>query len=187
MSEHFKYPNNFIEDQFVPYFEEQELQNLVKNLGKQISEKYKGKELVVIGVLKGSMIFTADLLREVNGVEVVVDFIKIQSVGRSEENAGTITLQKDIKTDISGKNVLIVEDIVDKGRALDFIMKRLEASSPKSIEVITLFDKPYMRKVNVPLHYVGQKIDLLFIVGYGMDLDDYGRNLREVYYLKYPN
>ncbi len=187
MSEHFKYPNNFIEDQFVPYFKEEELKNLVKDLGRKISKKYKGQDLVIIGVLKGSLTFMADLCREIQGVEVVVDFVKIQSVGRSEQSDGTISLQKDVKTDLLNKNILIVEDIVDKGRALDFIIKRVNASQPKNVEVITLFDKPYMRKVKVPLDYIGQKIDLLFIVGYGMDLDDYGRNLKEVYYLKYPN
>lgn len=187
MDEHFKYPNEFIEDQFVPYFKENELQSLVRNLAEQINNKYKGQELVVIGVLKGSLCFITDLLKEIKGVEIIVDFIKISATGRSETSNGTISLSKDLKTDVNGKSVLIVEDIIDSGRALDFIKRRVKLSNPKSVEVITLFDKPYQRKTEVKIDYIGKTIEDLFIVGYGMDLEEYGRNLREVYYLKYPN
>lgn len=182
-----KFPSSFVSSQFVDYIDANEIKGAVATLGNTLSQKYQGQDLVLIGVLKGSMVFLADLAREIKGVKVYVDFVKLQAVGRSKENHGTITISKDITTNIMDRNVVIVEEIVDTGRALSFLKKRLQLSSPKSLEVITLFDKPYKRAVNIQPDLTGKKIDDQFIVGYGLDLEDYGRNFEQVYYLKYPN
>src|SRR5690606_28332658 len=152
-----------------------------------LSQKYQDQDLVLIGVLKGSSVFLADLAREIKGVKVYIDFVKLQAIGRSKESHGSITMSKDITTNLMDRNVVIVEEIVDTGRALSVLKKRIMLSSPRSLEVVTLFDKPYKRAVNIQPDLTGKKIDDQFIVGYGLDLDDYGRNFQQVYYLKYPN
>jgi len=182
-----KFPSTFVSNQFVKYIDQKEIKSYIEALGNAISQKYRDQDLVLIGVLKGSMIFLADLIREIKGVKVYVDFVKLQAVGRSKENHGTITITKDITTNLMDRNVLIVEEIVDTGRALSFLIKRIQLSSPRTLEVISLFDKPYKRAVNIQPSLTGKKIDDQFIVGYGLDLEDYGRNFEEIYYLKYPN
>jgi hypoxanthine phosphoribosyltransferase len=182
-----KFPSTFVSSQFVKYIDQKEIKGMVETLGNSLSKKYEGQELVLIGVLKGSMVFLADLVREIKGVKVYVDFVKLQAVGRSKENHGTITITKDITTNLLDRNVLIVEEIVDTGRALSFLKKRIQLSSPRSLEIVSLFDKPYKRAVNIQPDMTGKKIDDQFIVGYGLDLEDYGRNFEQLYYLKYPN
>lgn len=182
-----KFPSSFVSSQFVKYIDGKEIKSIVETLGNTLSQKYQGQDLVLIGVLKGSMVFLADLVREIKGVKVYVDFVKLQAVGRSKENHGTITISKDISTNLMDRNVVIVEEIVDTGRALSFLKKRLMLSSPRSLEVVTLFDKPYKRAVNVQPDLTGKKIADQFIVGYGLDLEDFGRNFEQLYYLRYPN
>lgn len=182
-----KFPSTFVSNQFVNYIDAKEIKGIVEALGNTLSQKYQGQDLVLIGVLKGSMVFLADLVREIKGVKVYVDFVKLQAVGRSKENHGTITISKDFTTNVMDRNVVIVEEIVDTGRALSFLKKRIQLASPRSLEVITLFDKPYKRAVNIQPDLTGKKIDDQFIVGYGLDLEDYGRNFEQLYYLKYPN
>ncbi|MFP5386776.1 MAG: hypoxanthine phosphoribosyltransferase [Bacteriovoracia bacterium] len=185
--EKYKFPSSFVSSQFVKYIDEKEIKGIVEALGNTLSQKYQGQDLVLIGVLKGSMVFLADLIREIKGVKVYVDFVRLQAVGRSKENHGTITISKDITTNLMDRNVVIVEEIVDTGRALSFLKKRIMLSSPRSLEVITLFDKPYKRTVNIQPDLTGKKIEDQFIVGYGLDLEDYGRNFEQIFYLKYPN
>lgn len=132
MDEKNKFPSTFISSQFVNYIDSNEIKGIVEALGNTLSQKYQGQDLVLIGVLKGSMVFLADLVREIKGVKVYVDFVKLQAVGRSKENHGTITISKDITTNIMDRNVVIVEEIVDTGRALNFLKKRLQLSSPRS-------------------------------------------------------
>lgn len=182
-----KFPSSFVSSQFVKYIDHKEIKGIVETLGNTLSKKYAGQDLVLIGVLKGSMTILADLVREIKGVKVYVDFVKIQAIGRSKESHGTITITKDITTNIMDRNVVIVEEVVDTGRALHFLKKRLQLSSPRSLEIVTLFDKPYRRAVNIQPDLVGKKIEDQFIVGYGLDLEDYGRNFDNLYYLKYPN
>jgi len=182
-----KFPSSFVSNQFVKYIDQKEIKSYIETLGNTISQKYKNQDLILIGVLKGSMIFLADLIREIKGVKVYVDFVKLQAVGRGKENHGTITISKDITTNLMDRNVLIVEEIVDTGRALSFLIKRIQLSSPRTLEVISLFDKPYKRAVNIQPSLTGKKIEDQFVVGYGLDLEDYGRNFEEIYYLKYPN
>ncbi len=187
MSELLKFPSGFVSEQFVEYIDEKEVQTVVESLGHTISQKYKGQELVLVGLLKGSMVFMADLVRHIKNVKVYVDFMKVEAVGRTKESNGTIVITKDLGSDILNKNVLIVEEVIDTGRALNFVKDRLAQAGPSNIEVITLFDKPYKRAVPVKADYIGKQIEDQFIVGYGLDLDQYGRNFSEVYYLKYPN
>jgi hypoxanthine phosphoribosyltransferase len=182
-----KFPSTFVSSQFVKYIDGKEIRGIVEALGNTLSQKYQGQDLVLIGVLKGSMVFLADLVREIKGVKVYVDFVRLQAVGRSKENHGTITMSKDFTTNLMDRNVIIVEEVVDTGRALSFLKKRIMLSSPRSLEVITLFDKPYKRTVNIQPDMVGKKIEDQFIVGFGLDLEDYGRNFEQLYYLKYPN
>ncbi len=187
MNEINKFPNSFVSDQFVPYITAKEVETIVDSLAHTISQKYQGEELVLVGALKGSTPFLSDLMKKIKNVKVYVDFVKLSAVGRSKENNGTIILSKDLKTNILDKNVLIVEEIIDTGRALYFLKNRLTQASPRNIEVITLFDKPYKRAVPIKADYIGKQIEDQFIVGYGLDLDEYGRNFSEIYYLKYPN
>ena len=120
-----KFPSTFVSSQFVKYIDANEIRGIVEALGNMLSQKYQGQDLVLIGVLKGSMVFLADLVREIKGVKVYVDFVRLQAVGRSKENHGTITINKDITTNLMDRNVVIVEEIVDTGRALSFLKKRL--------------------------------------------------------------
>ena len=187
MSEFNKFPSNFVSEQFVPYIDEKEIQELTTKLADQISERFKGEELVVVGLLKGSMVFIADLIKKVRGVTIYIEFVQTQNIGRSKESSGTMIIKKDIKTNIQGRNILIVEEIIDTGRALHFLFNRLKQAEPRSIEILALFDKPYKRITPVKADYIGKQLDDKFVVGYGMDLENYGRNIRDLFYLKYPN
>jgi hypoxanthine phosphoribosyltransferase len=182
-----KFPSSFVSDQFVPYIESSEIATITDSLAHAISQKYKGQELVMIGVLKGSSVFMSDLIKKIRNVKIYVDFVKVGSVGRSKESNGTIILKKDISTNILDKNVLIVEEIIDTGRALHFLKNRLLEAQPRSIEIITLFDKPYKRAVPIKANFIGKQIDDQFIIGHGLDLEEYGRNFKDIFYLKYPN
>ena len=182
-----KFPNNIVSDQFVPYIEASEIESIIESLAHTISQKYKGEDLVLIGPLKGSCLFLSDLAKRIKNVKVYIDFVNLSAVGRSKESNGTIILSKDIQTNVMDKNILIVEEVIDTGRALYFLKNRLVQANPSSIEIITLFDKPYKRAVPIKADYIGKQIDDQFIVGYGLDLDQYCRNFSNVYYLKYPN
>jgi hypoxanthine phosphoribosyltransferase len=187
MHEKDKFPSSFAGTQFEKYVDRKEIRTIVETLGHTISQKYAEQDLVLIGVLKGSMTFMADLVRAIHGVRVYVDFVKLNAVGRSKESAGTICLSKDLTTNLVDRNVLIVEEIIDTGRALSFLKKRLQLASPRSVGVVTLFDKPYKRAVPVTAELIGKKLDDAFVVGYGLDLEDYGRNFENLFQLRYPN
>lgn len=187
MSELLKFPSDFVSDQFVKYLDRDEINQLTTELASQITNRYQGEEVILISVLKGSVIFLSDLIKKINGVKIYLDFVQLDSVGRTKENTGTIYIKKDINSDIYNKNVIIIEEIIDTGRALKFLMDRLKFSSPKNLEVLTLLDKPYQRVVPIAANYIGKKIEEQFVVGYGLDLDHYGRNICDLYYLKYPN
>lgn len=187
MSELNKFPSAFVSNQFVEYIDRTEIDEITRSLASQLNERYQGEELVLISVLKGSMVFLSDLVKNLNGIKVFIDFVQLGSLGRTKENNGTIYLKKDLGFDISNKNVLIIEEIIDTGRALNFLYERLKLSSPRTIEILTLFDKPYKRVAPLKATYIGKKIDDQFVVGYGLDLEEYGRNISDLYYLKYPN
>lgn len=187
MNEANKFPSNFISNQFVSYIGEQEIDQMTSLIAEQINRDYKGEELILIGILKGSFIFMADLIKKIKNVRLLVDFVELESIERTKENQGTIRVSLDTNVNVANKNILIAEEIIDTGRALQFFINHLKLSSPKSIEIATLFDKPYQRTVNLKPKYIGKKIEDQFIVGHGLDLENYGRNVKDIYYLKYPN
>jgi hypoxanthine phosphoribosyltransferase len=182
-----KFPSDFVSAQFVKYIDKNEIKGMVESLGNTLNQKYAGEELVLIGILKGSVTFLADLVRQLTQVKVYLDFVKLDSIGRTKEHNGTISISKDISTNVLNRHVIIVEEIIDTGRALHFLKQRLLLSGPKKVEIMTLFDKPYKRAVPIKADYIGRQLDDHFVVGYGLDLENYGRNMQELYYLKYPN
>ena len=181
-----KFPKEISSNVFVKYIDRSEIKGLVGSLGHTISKKYEGQELIILAILKGSVIFLADLVREVRNVNIKLDFVSVDSFGKDKEKETTICFKKDIAIDITDKHVLIVEEIIDTGRAVKFLIDRVKLNHPKSINLITLFDKPYKRTSNLSPDHIGKKIDDQFIVGYGLDLEEFGRNLEDIYFLKYP-
>jgi hypoxanthine phosphoribosyltransferase len=159
------------------------LEEKVKELGKRISSDYKGKELVLIGVLKGGVVFFSDLIRHIT-IPIEMDFISVSSYGDSTKSSGVVRIIKDVDIDISHKHVLIVEDLVDTGLTLRYIKDLFEDRGPVDVKVCTALDKPSRRQVEVPLEYNGITIPDKFVVGYGLDFRGKYRNLPEVCVLK---
>jgi len=174
------------EKTFTKYLSRHEIDAAVLKLAEQLNRDYAGKKVVLVGVLKGAIIFMADLARQLT-METEIEFVRLSSYGKARTSSGTVTILKDIGADIRDKHVLIVEEIIDSGRTLRFLYDRLKASSPASVEIVTLLDKASKRVVDVPVKYVGRAIDDQFLIGYGLDLEEYARNLPDVYFLKYPN
>jgi len=157
----------------------EELKNNAKELGKRISSDYEGKELVLIGVLKGGVVFFADLIREIT-IPIDVDFISVSSYGNSTKSSGVVRIIKDIVIDITNKHVLIVEDLVDTGLTLHYLKSMFEARGPKDVKICTALDKPSRRKVDLEIDYKGITIPDKFVVGYGLDYAEKYRNLPDV-------
>ena len=152
------------------------LQKKVKELARKISRDYKGKKLVLIGILKGAFVFMSDLLREIS-IPVELDFIQVSSYGASTASSGVIKIKKDIDLPIVGKDVLLVEDIIDYGYTLDYLLDFIKQKKPKSVKVCVMLDKPARRRVKVPIAYKGFDVPDKFIIGYGLDLAEKLRNL----------
>lgn len=163
---------------------EEVLQRRVAELGQGISADYVGKDLVLICVLKGGVAFLTDLMRHVT-VPHEIDFLAISSYGLGQrESTGAVRLVMDLKGDIAGRDVLIVEDIVDSGQTMDYLLRLFWARGPASLRVCTLLSKPGRRTVDVPLDYIGFEIPDEFVLGYGLDFDEKYRNLPYVAVLK---
>lgn len=160
----------------------QEIDEMVQRLGEQITKDYRDKDLVLIGVLKGAFIFMADLCRAID-MPLAVDFIAMQSYGKETQTSGVVRLIKDVDMDIHGKDIIIVEDIIDSGLTLQKLTELMEAREPRSIALCTAFDKPSRRKVNIDVDYVGIEVPDEFIVGYGLDYDELHRNIPEIRFL----
>ncbi|MGE4233585.1 MAG: hypoxanthine phosphoribosyltransferase [Bacteriovoracia bacterium] len=171
---------------FTKLLNRSDIDGIVTSLANQLNRDFENKPLVLIGVLKGASVFIADLSRQLK-MNVEVDFVRLTSHGRGLTTPGTVTFVKDISTDIRGKHVIIVEEIIDSGRTLKFLYDRLLAGQPASVDVLTFLDKKGKRLVDVPVKYVGRIIEDQFLVGYGLDLEEKCRNLPEIYFLKYPN
>lgn len=155
----------------------EEIMKRVKELGEKITADYNpDKELVVIGVLKGANIFLGDLIREIN-LPVLVDFMAVSSYGSSTESSGVVRILKDLDLDIEGKNILIIEDIVDTGLTLKYLTENLRARNIASMKICALLDKPERRKCHIDIDYLGFEIPDKFIVGYGIDYAERYRNL----------
>ncbi len=156
--------------------EEDALQGRIAELGAEISRDYAGRDLLLVGVLKGAVFFLADLMREL-AVPCEIDFMAISSYGAGTDSSGVVRILKDLDMNISGRDVLVVEDIIDSGLTLSYLMRSLTARKPASLEVCTLLTKPERREVDVPVRYVGFEIPNKFVIGYGLDFDQRYRNL----------
>ena len=157
----------------------EDLERRVKELGAEISGDYQGRDLLLIGVLKGAVPFLADLMRELT-VDCEVDFMAVSSYGSATDSSGVVRILKDLDAAIDGRDVLVVEDIIDSGLTLHYLMKNLRARDPASLEVCALLTKPERRRVDLPIRYVGFEIPNKFAIGYGLDHDQRYRNLRHV-------
>ena len=162
---------------------EEELRKRVYELGDQLTKDYSGKDVVVISVLKGSIMFMADLLRAFNN-HVEIDFMVVSSYGAGVVSTGAVKMIKDVFLSIEGKDVLIVEDILDTGRTLHYIKEYLQGRKPNSIRICTLLDKPERREVDISADYVGFTVPDEFVIGYGLDFNEKYRNLPYIGVLK---
>ena len=162
---------------------EEELQERIKELGREITDDYSGKDLVVVSVLKGSIMFMADLLRRID-THVEIDFMVVSSYGAGVVSTGAVKMLKDVFLSIENKDVLIVEDILDTGRTLHYIKDYLGGRKPNSIKICTLLDKPERREADIAADYVGFIVPDEFVVGYGLDFDERYRNLPYIGVLK---
>lgn len=153
-----------------------QLKERVRALGRQIGEDYAGRDLLLVGVLKGAMFFLADLMRNIEGA-CEVDFMAVASYGSATDSSGVVRILKDLDTPIEGRDVLIVEDIVDSGLTLQYLLRNLGARDPASLEVCALLTKPERRKAEVPIRYTGFEIPNRFAIGYGLDHRERWRNL----------
>ena len=155
---------------------QEEIENKVAELAKQIEKDYEGQDLLLVGILKGASVFVADLMRKIN-LNVNIDFMSVSSYGSGTVSSGTVKILKDLDVDIKDKNVLIVEDIIDSGITLRNLYDTLMTREPRSLKLCTLLNKPARKKVDVDVDYVGFVIEDKFIVGYGIDYDEKYRNL----------
>lgn len=168
-----------LKDQMTPFLTSDEIKELIENLAAQVESDYEGKEVVFICPLRGSVHLTADLMRKID-LPQQVDFVYVQAV----ERGGAIKIVKDISVNIAGKHVIIVEEIIDTGRTLSFLRSRLFASAPASLKILTLLDKPARRELPIKADYIGKTIEDRYVVGYGMDSEELGRNYRDIFALK---
>lgn len=164
-------------------YTEEELRSRVRDLGAQITADYAGKQPMLISILRGSYIFMADLTRAIH-LPVTVDFMAVSSYGAGTVSSGQVEIKKDLSDTIEGRDLIIVEDILDSGNTLHYLMKVLRARKPASIRICTLMDKPERRTKPIKADYVGFTIPDAFIVGYGLDYDERYRNLPYVGVLK---
>ncbi|HKK83853.1 MAG TPA: hypoxanthine phosphoribosyltransferase [Atribacterota bacterium] len=169
-----------IEEILIP---ENQIQKKIEELGNQISRDYQGKQLICIGVLRGAVIFLADLARYIK-VPIIIDFMDISSYGASTESSGVVRIVKDLDENIEKKDVLIVEDIVDTGLTLDYLIRMLKSRNPASLKVCTLLNKKERRQIDVPIDYCGFDIPDKFVVGYGLDFNGLYRNIPYILVLK---
>ena len=159
---------------------EEQIQAKVKELGRQISADYEGRQLTLVSVLKGSLPFMADLMRAMT-IPLRIDLMEVSSYGgASTESSGLVRILKDLSASIQGEEVLIVEDIIDTGLTLNYLVRYLRGKNPASLRICTLLDKPARRLVDIPVDYVGFTIPDQFVVGYGLDYQEFYRNLRFV-------
>ncbi|KMT22040.1 hypoxanthine phosphoribosyltransferase [Clostridium cylindrosporum] len=157
-------------------YTEDQIKEKVRELAKQISKDYEGKKVLCIGILKGSVVFLSDIIREMD-VEVEIDFMAVSSYGHSTKSSGVVRILKDLNYDIEGKDVLIIEDIIDTGTTLKYLCEYLKGRKPKTLKVCCLLDKPERRNADIKSDYTGFVIPDYFIVGYGIDYADRFRQL----------
>ena len=164
-------------------FTEEQIAEIVQNMGRQISKDYEGKNLVLVSVLKGSLMFMADLMRAIT-IPCSIDFLSVSSYGSGTVTSGEVRILKDLDGSLEGKDLLVVEDILDSGVTLSFLLKTLSARNPVSVRLCTFLDKPERRRVDIHADYVGASVPDAFIVGYGLDYAEKYRNVPYVGVLK---
>ena len=156
--------------------DEERLQARIRELGAEISANYAGRELLLVGVLKGAVFFMADLMRQIN-VHCEIDFMAISSYGAGADSSGVVRILKDLDINIEDRHVLVVEDIIDSGLTLSYLVRNLESRGPASVDVCALLTKPERREIDVDVRYVGFEIPNKFVIGYGLDFAERYRNL----------
>lgn len=164
-------------------FSEEELREKVKKMGREISEDYKGKDVILVGILKGSVPFMADLMKYIE-IPCKIDFMDVSSYGNSTESSGVVRILKDLEFEVEGRDILIIEDIVDTGTTLEYLKTYLKSKNPNSVSVACLLNKPDRRKVEVDVKYLGYEVPDEFLVGYGLDYAEKYRNLPYIGILK---
>jgi hypoxanthine phosphoribosyltransferase len=163
--------------------DEEALQSKIKELGEQITKDYQGKELLVVCVLKGAVMFVSDLIKRID-LPLEIDFMAISSYGNSTKSSGIVRIIKDLNEDIKGKHILVVEDIIDSGLTLSYLIDNLKSREPASVAICTLLDKPDNRKTDIDIVYTGFVVPDEFVVGYGLDYAEKYRNLPFIAVLK---
>ena len=163
--------------------DEETIQKKVEEIANQIMEDYKGEDLVFICILKGSIFFTVDLSKKINN-HIHLEFMKVSSYGENTVSSGQVELELDLKSSIKGKNVIVIEDIIDTGHTLTYVLEYLKGRNPKSLKLCALLDKKERREIEVEAHYIGFEIPNKFVVGYGLDANEKYRNLPYVGYLE---
>ena len=158
---------------------EDQIQHRLAELSRQLEADYAGEDLLLVGVLKGAVMVMADLARELS-LPITMDWMAVSSYGSGTKSSGVVRILKDLDTDLSGRRVLIVEDIIDSGLTLSWLLANLKSRGPESVEILTLLRKPDAAKVDVDVRYVGFEIPNEFVVGYGLDFDEKYRNLRSI-------
>ncbi len=164
-------------------YTDKDIQKKAKELGKQITKDYAGEEVILLGTLKGAIMWMAELMKYID-LDTKIDFVAASSYGSGTTTSGVVTITKDIDMDIYNRNIIIVEDIVDTGVTLSYLKKYLEDRNPKDVKICTMLDKPSRRRVDLKPDYIGYEVDDLFIIGYGLDYDQRYRNLPYISYLE---
>ena len=170
------------DEKFIPYLAEDEIQKRIKELAEQLSKDYKGKVPVFIGVLNGSFLFMSDIIRYMN-IDCEIDFFKLSSYGDEKISSGRVKLLKELNCDVNGRDIVIVEDIVDTGLSINYIEDLFSEKKPNSMKVVSLLVKPGSLKYDVKIDYIGFDIPSKFVIGYGLDYAQKYRNLRSIYVL----
>jgi len=165
-----------------PLLSQEQIASIVQHLADQISKDYSGRELVLVCILKGAFMFLSDLTRHLK-IPVKIDFVRLASYGSGMKSSVNIEITKDIELPIEGKDVLIIEDIIDSGHTLQFLKDRLTLSNPLSVKICALLDKKARREVEMEADYLGIEVNDVFIVGYGIDFNENYRHLPEIYYV----
>lgn len=164
-------------------YTQEDIWKRAKELGEQITEDYKGKELVLVGTLRGAVMWMADMMRNIN-LDMQIDFISASSYGSGTVSSGNVVIKQDVELNVTDKHILIIEDIIDSGNTLSFLKKHFAQRGAASVKICTMLDKPARREADVYGDYVGYTVDDLFIVGYGLDFDQKYRNLPYITYLE---
>ena len=167
-------------DRFTIYLSEEQIRSRVKELAARINEEYRGKVPIFIGILNGSFIFFADLIREIT-IDCEVDFLKLSSYGDAKITSGQVRLLKDLNCQVTGRDIIVVEDVVDSGLSIDFMKKIVMKENPASFRVASLLLKKSVAKIEFPIDYVGFEIPPEFVIGYGLDYAQKVRNLKAIY------